>query len=80
MNIDIDRIRIEAKKLLDPARKSIFGQFMTPSAVAQFMASLFNNWDLPKIKLLDPGAPDGHPKSPSYGHLKIPHLASLDNR
>jgi len=56
VNIDIDRIRIEANNLLDPARKSILGQFMTPSAVAQFMASLFNNWDLPKIKLLDPGA------------------------
>ena len=27
-----------------------------------------------------PDIPDGHPKSPTYGHLKIPHLAAQISR
>jgi tRNA1(Val) A37 N6-methylase TrmN6 len=37
-------------------RKAYFGQFMTPSTVARFMASLFPATDLQSCRLLDPGA------------------------
>ena len=51
----IDRIRREISQLLDPGRRSRMGQFMTPSPVADFMASLFTRWPA-SVRLLDPGA------------------------
>ena len=51
----IDATRLEATKLLDPSRRSSLGQFMTPTVIADYMASLFTNWSDP-IRLLDPGA------------------------
>lgn len=51
----IDEARLEACKQLDPSRRSRLGQFMTPTAIADFMASLFTRWP-PSIRLLDPGA------------------------
>jgi hypothetical protein len=51
----IDEARLEASRQLDPSRRSQLGQFMTPTAIADFMASLFTRW--PKtVRLLDPGA------------------------
>jgi adenine-specific DNA-methyltransferase len=54
-NRQIDEIRREANRRLDPARKSELGQFMTSSAIADFMASRFSEFPA-KVRLLDPGA------------------------
>lgn len=51
-----DLIRKEANGQLDPKRKSVLGQFMTPSTVAKYMASLFRARPVSTIRLLDPGA------------------------
>src|SRR3989344_5391559 len=51
----IDIIRLDASRQLDPDRKSEFGQFMTPAAIAMFMASLFSR-ATKSIQLLDAGA------------------------
>jgi adenine-specific DNA-methyltransferase len=51
-----DLIRKEANGQLDPKRKSALGQFMTPSTVAKYMASLFRARPASIIRLLDPGA------------------------
>jgi adenine-specific DNA-methyltransferase len=51
----VDQTRIEANTRLDPHRKSELGQFMTPFAIAEFMASLFTNRHTGAV-LLDPGA------------------------
>ncbi len=53
--LTIDRVRLEANCLLNPARKSELGQFMTSSSVAHFMASLFSNMHR-TVRLLDAGA------------------------
>ncbi len=54
-NLEIDSKRREVSARLDPKKRSNLGQFMTPSTVASFMASLFQQW--PKeVRLLDPGA------------------------
>lgn len=52
---DIDKQRLLASEQLDQDRRSELGQFMTPSAVADFMALQFQNWP-DEIRLLDPGA------------------------
>ncbi|RYD59194.1 MAG: methyltransferase [Sphingobacteriales bacterium] len=46
--------RLKVNGLLDPKKKSIFGQFYTPLPVCQFMASLFNTIQ-GDVRLLDPG-------------------------
>jgi adenine-specific DNA-methyltransferase len=46
---------MEATSRLNPARRIEFGQFMTPGAVARFMAALFSECDGP-VRLLDAGA------------------------
>lgn len=51
----VDEIRLAASSQLTPDRRADLGQFMTPSAIADFMASLFEHWPA-DIKLLDPGA------------------------
>jgi adenine-specific DNA-methyltransferase len=51
----VDQVRIEANHQLNPARKIELGQFMTPTTVAQFMASLFSERKGP-VRLLDAGA------------------------
>jgi adenine-specific DNA-methyltransferase len=51
----IDRLRYEANARLDPRAKAEFGQFMTPSRIAEFMASLFSPQARPAV-LLDAGA------------------------
>jgi adenine-specific DNA-methyltransferase len=52
--VKVDLLRREANKKLDPKTKGALGQFMTPSAIAKFMASLFFVKD--KVVLLDAGA------------------------
>jgi len=54
MNIAIDQISREATGLLDSERRTKFGQYMTPSPVAIFMASLFTSKG--QVRLLDAGA------------------------
>ncbi|HKR59867.1 MAG TPA: Eco57I restriction-modification methylase domain-containing protein, partial [Pyrinomonadaceae bacterium] len=51
----IDEIRLQASRQLDPAEKSRLGQYMTPTAIADFMASLFTQWPN-HMRLLDAGA------------------------
>ncbi len=51
----IDAVRSVATGQLDPSARSRLGQFMTPTAIADFMASLFAQWPA-KVCLLDPGA------------------------
>lgn len=54
MNLVIDKVRREASSLLDVQRRSDLGQYMTPSPIATFMASLFSYNG--QAKLLDAGA------------------------
>ncbi len=51
----IDARRAEAASRLDPRERSRLGQFMTPTAIADFMAALFTQWPQHTV-LLDPGA------------------------
>jgi adenine-specific DNA-methyltransferase len=51
-----DALRREMTSRSIPSQKSALGQFMTPSAVAQFMASLFPTATLQTCHLLDAGA------------------------
>jgi adenine-specific DNA-methyltransferase len=53
--LQIDHVRRSASEELDPMRRASLGQFMTPSAIATFMASLFQRWP-DDARLLDPGA------------------------
>lgn len=54
MTLAIDQVRREASKLLDSKLRSELGQYMTPSGIAEFMASLFSYHG--RAKLLDAGA------------------------
>lgn len=51
----IDQTRRTASLLLEPSRRTQLGQFMTPTAIADFMASLFTRWP-DRVRVLDPGA------------------------
>jgi len=52
----IECARPDISSRLNPARRSALGQFMTPSSVARYMASLFTVPEEGRIRLLDPGA------------------------
>lgn len=52
----VDTVRKQVGQQISPKRKSELGQFMTPLAVARFMASLFQPSTLQPIRLLDAGA------------------------
>jgi len=52
----VDSVRREVGPHITQKRKSEFGQFMTPSSVARFMASLFPSSTLSTCRLLDAGA------------------------
>lgn len=54
MNPHFDQVRREASALLDSKRRAELGQYMTPSSIAEFMASLFTYNGC--AKLLDAGA------------------------
>lgn len=51
-----DQVRRHVSPRIDEGRKSQFGQFMTPSNTARFMASLFPPSTLKTCRLLDAGA------------------------
>ena len=50
----LDEIRVEATRQLDQSKRGALGQFMTPSKIATFMASLFTYGE--SATLLDAGA------------------------
>jgi len=52
----VDMIRKTVGQQISQRRKSEFGQFMTPLAIARFMASLFSYSTLQTARLLDAGA------------------------
>jgi adenine-specific DNA-methyltransferase len=52
----VDGVRREVAPRITQKRKAEFGQFMTPSSVARFMASLFPPNTLQACRLLDAGA------------------------
>jgi len=54
-----DSRRREVAPTLLPSSKAALGQFMTPAAIAQFMASLFAPPDSLEVRILDPGAGAG---------------------
>jgi len=76
--LDIEAKRVEASARLDPAQRSRLGQFMTPSAIASYMASLFRKWPS-EVRLLDPGAGVGSLTEAYFQQfmLKAPKGASL---
>ena len=53
---DKETLRLALSSKTDAGRKAQFGQFLTPSPVAQFMASLFFKGTVQACHLLDPGA------------------------
>jgi adenine-specific DNA-methyltransferase len=53
-----DAQRIRASAALDPDRRSEMGQFLTPSSVAELMASMFRE-PYDEVRLLDAGAGTG---------------------
>lgn len=75
----IDEARLKASKQLDPSRRSQLGQFMTPTAIADFMASLFTCWPQ-NVRLLDPGAGVGSLTDSFVGRFlaNAPANASLE--
>ena len=52
----VDTVRQTIGRQISQQRKAEFGQFMTPSTVARFMASLFEPSTLQTARLLDAGA------------------------
>ena len=51
----VEHIRKTTNAKLNPKKKSELGQFMTPSVIAEYMASLFDDHKK-EIKLIDCGA------------------------
>jgi adenine-specific DNA-methyltransferase len=54
--LDIDALRTSVASETPPERKSALGQFMTPSQIASFMASMFDSVEGKNVRLLDAGA------------------------
>ncbi len=52
----VEFYRHDATRMLDKNLRGEMGQFMTPGAVAKFMASLFENKRWKRVRLLDAGA------------------------
>ena len=69
----IDDLRLQTNIKLDPKNKSKLGQFMTPSVIANYMASLFSK-NKTHVKLLDCGAGIG---SLSISAIKVLKEISL---
>lgn len=77
MNIaTLDNIRLHVNTKLDPKNKSKLGQFMTPSVIANYMASLFDK-GARKAKLLDCGAGIGSLSISAIHELKDISLVDL---
>jgi len=71
----MDLVRQKANSQLDPKRKCALGQFMTPSVIAQYMASLFTGVPKDTIRLLDPGAGVGSLTAAFLQRFITPHGA-----
>lgn len=56
MVVSTDEMRLALSAQTEGSRKALLGQFLTPSSVARFMASLFDSSASPECLLLDPGA------------------------
>jgi len=54
----IEAARRDASLRLDPRRRALMGQFLTPASVATFMAEMFE-CKKPVVRILDPGAGPG---------------------
>jgi len=65
---DFEAVRVKIRGALEPGRKAALGQFMTPSPIARFMATLFDDPGRPAA-LLDAGA--------GIGSLSIAAVARL---
>ena len=65
---DFEAVRVKICGALEPGRKTALGQFMTPSPIARFMATLFDDPGRPAT-LLDAGA--------GIGSLSIAAVARL---
>ena len=72
---DSDTSRLSVNSLLEPDRKTALGQFMTPSVIAEFMASLFDSPLRPAV-LLDAGAGIGSLTIAAV--QKLARVASVD--
>lgn len=72
---NLDVRRREIIEGLDRTRRSVLGQFLTPSPVARFMASLFTPMPNRDVKLLDPGAGIG---SLTAAFLEHAHASRID--
>jgi len=59
----LDHIRQSVNGSIDRTARAGIGQFLTPAAIAQFMASLFEG-GLGHVRLLDPGAGAGRGPAP----------------
>lgn len=75
----LDSIRREVSAKLDRKQRSALGQFMTPTSVADFMASLFPPIRNRNVRLLDAGAGIGSLTSAflerwSRGRLGVAHV------
>ncbi len=55
-NIEMHYVSPESLKKIKHQRNVELGQYMTPPKIACFMASLFENFKQPNVRLLDPGA------------------------
>lgn len=53
---NVELSRHTASQQLDPQLRSTYGQYMTPSSIAQFMAAMFSEEYPTDIRVLDPGA------------------------
>jgi|GEM_PF-1271298 len=51
-----DLYRLDANRKLDSKTRSLLGQYMTPTPIARFMSSFFDNYEGSDIRLIDPGA------------------------
>lgn len=51
----VEAARREASRRLDPRRRTLMGQFLTPASVATFMARMIE-CKKPMVRILDPGA------------------------
>lgn len=71
----VERRRLDASGLLDPAHRAALGQFFTPVAAARLIASMLTGFDGSKARLLDPGAGVG-----SLTAAAVERLAALGVR
>ena len=58
--LDVERIEVSARLAYDPVRRADFGQFLTPTGVARFMAGMLEVRDpTSELRILDAGGGTG---------------------